>query len=428
MNTFAAALAQAEEALNDAPDSPGVYRRAFAFCAYDHDFLAWLSAQAAFPQFYWRSRDGDEEVAALGAAQAFASLDEAQAFLRQHEDEPDLRACGLNAFDPAHGFLFLPRLALHREGERASLVVTLFSEHSRRQAAEALQRNLRSLQTPRLLPPGAPPLVSRCDCPQAKAWTRLVARASEAIARGDIAKVVLARATDLRFASPPDAAALMAASREANHYCYHFYLAFSARDVFLGSTPERLWRREGCALATEALAGTVENHPDDAQASARAAWLQDDDKNRRENALVVDDICARLQAIARDVHIQVAQVVRLRRVQHLKRVIFGRLLRADDAACLRQLQPTAAVAGLPREAARRFITDNEPFDRAWYAGSAGYLSKEKTEFCVSLRAARITDDTVRLYAGAGLVAGSEAALEWQEIENKAAALLSLLTG
>lgn len=82
---------------------------------------------------------------------------------------------------------------------------------------------------------------------------------------------------------------------------------------------------------------------------------------------------------------------------------------------------TAARGGAP------FIAEHEPFEREWYAGSAGYLSMEQSEFCVSLRSARLKDETIRIYAGAGLVAGSQAALEWQEIENKAAALLTLLT-
>jgi len=90
------------------------------------------------------------------------------------------------------------------------------------------------------------------------------------------------------------------------------------------------------------------------------------------------------------------------------------------------LQPTAAVAGLPRQAAREFIARNEPFDREWYAGSAGYLSLAQSEFCVALRSARVQGSCVRLYAGAGIVSGSDPEQEWQEIENKAAGLRSLL--
>jgi menaquinone-specific isochorismate synthase len=72
------------------------------------------------------------------------------------------------------------------------------------------------------------------------------------------------------------------------------------------------------------------------------------------------------------------------------------------------------------------ITQYEPFAREWYAGSAGYLSLKQSEFCVALRCAKISGTTVRLYAGAGIVAGSDPTMEWQEIENKAAGLRSLL--
>ena len=93
---------------------------------------------------------------------------------------------------------------------------------------------------------------------------------------------------------------------------------------------------------------------------------------------------------------------------------------------LLQLQPTAAVAGLPRAAALAFIEREEPFTRQWYAGSAGILSRRQSEFCVTLRSAMVEGNTLRLYAGAGIVEGSDPEQEWQEIENKAAGLRSLL--
>lgn len=68
-------------------------------------------------------------------------------------------------------------------------------------------------------------------------------------------------------------------------------------------------------------------------------------------------------------------MVRLRKVQHLRRCIWTELKQADDEQCLLMLQPTAAVAGLPRQPAREFIQKVEPFNREWYAGSAGYLSR-----------------------------------------------------
>lgn len=151
-----------------------------------------------------------------------------------------------------------------------------------------------------------------------------------------------------------------------------------------------------------------------------------DDKNQRENMLVVKDICQRLEAECEKLEVLPEHILRLRKVQHLRRQIQTSLHKADDTICLYQLQPTAAVAGLPRNAAREFIAEYEPFTREWYAGSAGYLSLKQSEFCVSLRSAKISGNVVRLYAGAGIVPGSDPEAEWIEINNKAAGLKTLL--
>ncbi|MDQ8576674.1 chorismate-binding protein, partial [Klebsiella aerogenes] len=81
---------------------------------------------------------------------------------------------------------------------------------------------------------------------------------------------------------------------------------------------------------------------------------------------------------------------------------------------------------LPGQGAPAFIRRHWPFTREWYAGSAGYLSLAQSEFCVALRSAKVENDTLRLYAGAGIVSGSDPQQEWQEIENKAAGLRTLL--
>ena len=105
----------------------------------------------------------------------------------------------------------------------------------------------------------------------------MIARATKAISAGEMDKVVLARATDLQFAAPLDAVSIMAASRRSNLNCFHFLMAFNARQAF--SAP----RRNGCGagaalLRTEALAGTVANHQEDAKAQQLADWLMKDDK------------------------------------------------------------------------------------------------------------------------------------------------------
>ena len=386
------------------PATPGIRVIDIPFPLKDaFDALSWLASQQVYPQFYWQQRNGDEEAAVLGAITRFTSLDQAQRFLRQHPEHADLRIWGLNAFDPSQGNLLLPRLEWRRCSGKATLRLTLFSERSLQHDAIKAKEFIATLVSIKPLPGLHLTTTREQHWPDKTGWTQLIELATKTIAEGELDKVVLARATDLHFASPVNAAAMMAAS-----------------------SPERLWRRRDKALRTEALAGTVANHPDDKQAQRLGEWLMADDKNQRENMLVVEDICQRLQADTLTLDVLPPQVLRLRKVQHLRRCIWTALNKADDVICLHQLQPTAAVAGLPRDLARQFIARHEPFTREWYAGSAGYLSLQQSEFCVSLRSAKISGNVVRLYAGAGIVRGSDPEQEWQEIDNKAAGLRTLL--
>ncbi|MDK9587099.1 isochorismate synthase MenF [Lelliottia wanjuensis] len=411
----------------DFPATPGVRHIDIAFPLNDaFDPLAWLGAQASYPQFYWQQRNGEEELAALGAVQHFSSLAIARQFLKTHSLPDDTRICGLNAFSPEKSHLFLPRLLWQRLGGVATLRLNLASDHSLQDDAQQASSFLQQLCQSKPITALAMHKVRETHLPEKPEWLRLVSQATDTIERGAFDKVVLARATDLHFDRGVNAIALMAASRRLNLNCYHFCMVFDAHSAFMGSSPERLWRRRGTHLRTEALAGTVASHPDDAHAQRLGEWLLADDKNQRENMLVVEDICQRLQRHTQALEVLPAQIVRLRKVQHLRRCIWTELHDADDEQCLQLLQPTAAVAGLPRQSAHDFIQTFEPFDREWYAGSAGYLSLAQSEFCVALRSARVSDSAVRLYAGAGIVSGSVPEEEWQEIENKAAGLRTLL--
>ncbi|EMO4246710.1 isochorismate synthase MenF [Citrobacter freundii] len=409
------------------PAAPGIRIYDIPFPLNDaFDALGWLASQPVWPQFYWQQRNGDEEAAVLGAVAAFSSLESAQQFLHQHDNHPDLRIWGLNAFEPQRGNLLLPRLEWRRCAGVASLRLHLYSDVSLREDAAHAIAFISSLAPVKPLPALRLNLTGEQNWPDKAGWTNLIKLATQTIAGEDLDKVVLARATDLQFSQPVNAAAVMASSRRLNLNCYHFFMAFSADSAFLGSSPERLYRRRDTALRTEALAGTVANHPEDHRAWQLGEWLMKDDKNQRENMLVVEDICQRLQGCTQTLDVLPPQVLRLRKVQHLRRCIWTELNQADDTLCLMQLQPTAAVAGIPRELAREFIQQNEPFEREWYAGSAGYLSRRQSEFCVSLRSAKISANVVRLYAGAGIVRGSDPEQEWQEIDNKAAGLRTLL--
>ncbi|PKE31691.1 isochorismate synthase MenF [Rahnella sp. AA] len=434
MKQISAIIEQLDTALTgEWPDAAGIRQFSYSLQKQpDTGLLEWLSSQPCYPKFYWQQREGNEEAAVCGDAYAFGNIRLAQAFIRQHHDVPDLHVWGLNAFNGADGSalaanaLFLPRIELCRQGTTYFLRCTVFSTTSLRDEMRRTRLFLRSLVVSHALPPITSRVLQHQHLPAEPQWNQMIARALAGIEQQQFEKVVLARKTTLTLSQPLNACAFLAASREVNHHCYHFMLAFTPQQAFLGSSPERLFLRDHFELYTEALAGTVASHPDNHEAQALGEWLLNDGKNQRENLLVVDDICQRLQGGAHSLDVMPAEILRLRKVQHLRRSIHGELTESDDAGCLQRLQPTAAVAGLPRQAAREFIAEFEPFDRQWYAGSAGYLSTEQSEFTVALRSAAVKGNQLELYAGAGIVAGSDAAQEWQEIENKAAGLRTLL--
>ncbi|MDR9826180.1 isochorismate synthase [Vibrio sp. FNV 38] len=387
--------------------------------------IDWLEAQPLFPKFYWQDREGTEQVAALGQMYTFHHPAPAYTILGEQQ-----RVWGGRAFSPSSkgkgclsSFFFLPIIELVENDGAWHFVVN--TNRSKSDAIAALNELSFDYS---VLGRVATQITQTKHSPEKKQWCDLVDHALSDIAADKFKKVVLARKTTVELSRKVSAAQITKSSRDSNHNSFHFLFAMDAGHSFIGSTPERLYRRIGRVLNTEALAGTTGRGHSFDEDSALAQWLSNDKKNINENQYVVDDILERLELLAE--HIQVddqATLIRLRQVQHLKRSIYAQLNEGvKGVELLEALQPTAAVAGLPRHSSLAFIEENEPFIRGWYAGSVGYLGHEKAEFCVAIRSALVVDDVIHLFAGAGIVPGSKAEHEWQELDKKLLTLLSLL--
>lgn len=426
MLDFVQAVAQLMEQIRGAKDHDVRFSQLLAekppFALID-----WLDAQPIFPKFYWQSRDTREEVIALGQVYTFTDPAPAYAILADKQ-----RVWGGRSFDGQTAknprcmpsFFFLPQIELTRQDQEWSLAVNI--NHDPKRTLDALQNLL--LDVPTL---GA--ITAQVNevqhTPNAAEWNDLVEKVLLGIDEQQFKKVVLARKTTLALDAPLSAAQLLKASHAQNHHSFHFLLALDSHHSFFGSTPERLYQRHGLHLQTEALAGTIGRGVNAAQDMELAHWLTHDSKNLNENQLVVDDIIESLANYVEQIDCQrEAQLVRLRKVQHLKKQIDAKLhLGINGVQLLEALQPTAAVAGLPRQSALAFISEHEPFARGWYAGSMGYFSHAQAEFCVAIRSALVIDEQVQLFAGAGIVPGSMAEHEWQELDKKLSTLLSLIT-
>lgn len=388
--------------------------------------IDWLDAQPVYPKFYWQSRNGEEEVAVLGQVKTFTDPSAAQKVLG-----PNQRIWGGRSFDGRternhrcmSSFFFLPQVEITRLGSSWCLLVNLSGDNER------LLKTLNILTEQfSVLSELHCKVKQRIHTPEKADWSNMVNKALTAIENRQFEKVVLARKTTLTLDQHLSSAQFLKASRQANNHSFHFMMALDSEHCFIGSTPERLYVRHGHALKTEALAGTIGRGHNEEEDNELASWLIADKKNQYENRLVVDDIVHRLSKFSLSMHIaDTPELVKLRKVQHLKRPISATInTECSDSQLLDNLQPTAAIAGLPRMSALDFIIDNEPFARGWYSGAIGFLSQQRSEFCVAIRSALIMGNKLHLFAGAGIVPGSIPSCEWDELDRKTSTLCTLL--
>lgn len=256
-----------------------------------------------------------------------------------------------------------------------------------------------------------------------------VQQALQLIARGEFEKIVLARAVDFTAQRALHPLTMLNGLRQRFPECYSFSAACGGGASFIGASPERLVRVSRGRIETEALAGSTRRGATASEDAALASALLRSEKDRREHRLVIDSIVRRVAPLG--VHLDFAESPQLRKlanVQHLQTTMRGDLPPGVGALDLvAALHPTPAVGGTPREAAVARIPTLEGFSRGLYAGALGWLNaRGGAEFFVGLRSALVEGPRARVYAGAGIVAGSTPDQEWAETELKLQALLAAL--
>jgi menaquinone-specific isochorismate synthase len=398
----------------------------------------WLRDQSLLPRLYWSGREGEHEVATIGVAdlQESDTLEGADALRKRlapllSSGDPQARYYGGFRFDPlrtpdaewaafgAYRFV-LPRFELHAVNGEATLVCNLVLPRDAERRAEILGQ-IEHLSFPRDASGTAlPEPISRDDDPDERGWRRNVERALLAFSEGRLGKVVLARRTELAFTERVDAALLAESLKAATPGCFHFYVEPEEGVAFVGASPERLFRREGRAIDSEAVAGT---RPRGAS-EVCDAQLRDDllrsEKDKAEHDYVRVGVEEALGPLCDELEIEGGvSEMKLARRRHLVSKVSG-TLRADvtDAEVLQALHPTPAVGGYPREEALEEIRTSEPFDRGWYAGPVGWIGADSAEFAVGIRSGLVRGNRLALFSGAGIVAGSAPEGEWAEIEQK----------
>ncbi|HEX2722912.1 MAG TPA: isochorismate synthase [Gemmatimonadaceae bacterium] len=250
--------------------------------------------------------------------------------------------------------------------------------------------------------------VSFRDATTEAEWCALVATALDAINRHELEKVVLARAVRATASRKIPAVAALAHLRPEHPDAFVFGY-WRGETAFIGASPERLVRLDGRNLSASSLAGTAKRGATDREDAEVAAMLLASEKNAIEHTFVRDSLVAELGKVCDDVTADAApSLMSMAHVHHLHTNVTGRL-RFDHSLLdvVGLLHPTPAVGGMPREAAIRFIDRHECLDRGWYSAPFGWIGRGGGEFAVALRCGVIAGEEAVLFAGCGIVAGSD---------------------
>jgi menaquinone-specific isochorismate synthase len=399
------------------------------------DALAWLREQGAHPRFYWSGRDGGSENAAAGAAdlQTGEGPEDVEVLGKRLRaaDDPEVHYYGGGRFDPARGTdegwgpfgayrFVLPRFELRVEETGTTLSCNLVLPRDKERQEEILAQ----IESMRVPPEGddepLPEPLLREDVPDRRGWEENVGSALASFSGGRLGKVVLARRAGLDFAEELDGISLLRELRAAAPGCFHFYVEPAPGSAFVGASPERLYRREGRVLTSEAVAGTrPRGASSDEDASLRDELLGSE-KDRAEHGFVRVGIGEALQPLCEELEVEEGvSEMKLASRRHLVSRVRARLREGvTDAEVLGALHPTPAVGGYPKDGALEEIRALEPFDRGWWAGPVGWVGADAAEFAVGIRSGLVKGRRLALFSGAGIVAGSKPDEEWAEIEQK----------
>jgi menaquinone-specific isochorismate synthase len=255
-----------------------------------------------------------------------------------------------------------------------------------------------------------------------------VLSALEKIQSQHLTKIVLADSLDVRSYNSFNLFKSLNNLRQLHPNCYIFSTSNGKGKSFIGASPERLISIQNQQLITDALAGSAPRGKTSTEDAANANHLINSSKEKHEHKLVIDFITEGLTQLGLLPQILSPRLRQLSNIQHLWTPITA-VVPADvhPLKIVAQLHPTPAVAGAARDVACTEIRRYEKFERGLYAAPLGWVdAKGNCEFIVGIRSALIDGDRARLYAGAGIVAGSDPDKEFAEVQLKLQALLKAL--
>jgi len=332
------------------------------------------------------------------------------------------------------GTLFLPRFQIVKKNKNCCLIVNFPIEKGEDKGSivEGLEQKINNINWSDLEQPERENCgllsVDREQSQDPDYFKSVVKSALNSIAEGELSKIVLAHTTEIKSAVPFKAIESLANLRELHPDCYIFATSNGKGQNFVGASPERLLSVQNQQLVTDALAGSAPRGGNNTEDLHLANMLLKNRKEKREHHAVKDFAIKRLKGIGLKPQQLPLQILKLSNIQHLWTPIYGHLpTDIEPLEIVELLHPTPAVAGVSTKSACEKIRYHEKCDRSLYAAPLGWVDYEgNCEFIVGIRSALIDGNVARLYAGAGIVSGSNPDKEFDEVQLKLQSLLKAL--
>lgn len=349
--------------------------------------------------------------------------------------------CGFSFFDQTQdtsedgfgaGSVFLPLWQIAQVGDRASVIVNRVMDEnfSAIRVADEIWKALQEIQSIGMTFETTPITMQSFQAfTSPDQFKTSVLRALETIETREIQKIVLALSYEVKASENFDVVMSLHNLRQLYTGCYIFAYNNDRGETFLGASPERLVRVQGRHVEMDALAGSAPRGETPESDLYLAQQLLCSEKDRHEHQLVIDFITRTLMNLGLNSEMLDATLLQLPNIQHLHTPIHAVIPRSVHILDLvAALHPTPAVAGVPRDLACAQIRQLETFDRSRYAAPIGWIDGYGNgEFAVGIRSAILSGDRAQLFAGAGIVKGSNPEKELAEVQLKLQALLRAIS-
>ena len=269
-------------------------------------------------------------------------------------------------------------------------------------------------------------ILKKEELPPINEWSKQIQEVLGDITANYYSKIVLSRQQKLALKGNVLTSMLQNFQKKDNSY--NLLWALSPEHFFVAQSPETLFKQEDNTIYVDSLAGTIQRGDGQQQDQQKREELLHSLKDHHEHQIVTDFLLEQLTELCTSIeYLKKEEIVQLPHVQHLHTKLKGTLKKETSPHhVINQLHPTPAVGGFPQKSIRKIIAKKEQFDRGLYTAPIGFVTPKSSEFLVGIRSALFFKSNLHIYAGAGIVTGSDPMQEWLETENKMKTIIELL--